>query len=230
MAIGDLEMLLETDALRVMPGGRLISDLLKECAAALAGRDDFVVSGRLARGVYAQAQFTGDLEFLTRGEGRAGLIACLTAIGLMVSEQQTHDVLLEDPASRACVRLRLARTELEHRAIDAPAHHLLLGSRVRFIAKEFWLWLLCRSDERDDRLCAEALLLGGQIDLAGIKALMTAAADQAALDRLDERLPAADRARLSTYSKSMQRRLARRLPGMRPMPVWRIALCQNNTS
>ena len=71
MAIVDLEMLLGTDGMQVMPGGRLISDLFKDCIAVLCQQEDFIVSGKLARHVYAQVQFTSDLDFLP--EPKVGL-------------------------------------------------------------------------------------------------------------------------------------------------------------
>ena len=120
MAIADLEMLLGMDDMRVMPGGRLISDLFKDCIAVLYQREDFVVSRKLARSVYPQAQFTGDLDFVARAESRAELTECFTAIGAVVSEEQDRRVLLEDPDSRACIKLRFAQTDLEYRALDAP--------------------------------------------------------------------------------------------------------------
>ena len=184
MAVADLEMLPETDALRAMPGGRLISDVLKDCIAALSLREDIVVSGKLARGVYTTAQSTSDLDFLVRPEGRTELLACFIAVDLVVREERDHRILLESPVSRAHVKLRFAWKDLEHRALDAPAYHVLFGSPVKFVTAEHLLWLLCRSDKLDDYLTANALVQDGQLDLASIKGMMTKARDHSALDTL----------------------------------------------
>ena len=230
MAIADLEMLLATDAAGATPGRCLVSSVLKDCIAAFSLREDIVVSGKLAGGVYTTAQFTSDLDLLARPEGRTELLARLTAVGLVVREERDHRVLLESPVSRAHVKLRFACKDLEHRALDAPAYHVLFGSRVRFVTAEYLLWLLCRSDELDDYVTAIALLQDGQLDLASIKGMMTKAGDHSALDTLAKWLTAADQARCSTYSKALEHRLAQRSPDPAPEPVWRLGIGGNKVS
>ncbi len=219
MGITDLELVLAHGLWDRDTGGRGLSEVFRDTVCALSSADvAYALSGVMAYGLYAPARYTKRIDILAFPDSHKDINDILAGCRLAFRRDVAGRVVFDDPGSGTEVRVRFAEAEPERRAIEDPAHHVVFGLPTRVVKPGYLVWMLCLSDELEDGGLVVELINSGQVEIAGIRQHLEAAPDRRALVRFNVYVAAADRTKSSSYSASVQARLAGRRPGTRPLP------------
>jgi hypothetical protein len=210
MALGDLEIVLAFDLHR--PDGEegqpFIAETLRATVAALSAVNlPYAISGVIAYGVYARAQFTRVIDVLTCGDLRVEVANALLGLGFVPEVDTQSGISFR--ATSACVTLavKFAASLSEKEALLDPCRYTIFGVPTPVVKQSYLAWIFCLTDERHRVV---ALINEGSLDVDSVRDLMESAGDSAAMRVLAAANAKAIKEKDSSYSKSVEARLTRR--------------------
>jgi hypothetical protein len=213
----DLERVLEGpwpfDLGSLPEGQRHIADILKDVLMALDGAQvRYALAGTMAYSLYARARYTMNLEIIAEREWTRKIEEIYAGLGFDLVRTDECQMDFVDPITRAELRVRVATALLECMAIKDCDMHGIFGVPTPALKPEYLVWLYSCSDTIQDFADAVTLITESSVNISAVRQLLNDANDTAALVRLDRILEAVGQTRNSSYSKSVEARLKRRVP------------------
>jgi hypothetical protein len=181
----------------------------------------YVLTGVMAYGVYADARFTRTIQILTFENYRGEIGDLLSGVGLVEGDERQTNMSFRHTTSGVHIAVDFANSSLEKNALQDPSCLLIFGMSTLVIKQTYLTWIFCQKSPQ----CAEIqtakegflmviqMIQDGFLDVNSVRRVMQAAGDNASIEVLDEAEGLAIKARDSSYSKSIEERLARRQSG-----------------
>ena len=169
----------------------------------------YALTGAMAYGLYAPARATANIDILAMREASPRINAIAGQLGLLSTHPDKDRSVFVEPRSGVEINLWVGAGEPFRSAVADPAHHKIFGLVTPVIKPEYLVWLYCLFDHsrRFDKVIE--LINAGNVDLALLKVYLSRAEDTATLLQLEAAVLAAEQCRHSSYSASMERRMAR---------------------
>jgi hypothetical protein len=210
VALADLEIVLAFDLHRPdgQEGQPFIAETLRATVAALSAANiPYAIAGVMAYGVYARAQFTRVIDILTSGDLRDEIANALLGLGFVPDVDAQSGISFRDTSACVTLAVKFAASLSEKEALRDPCRHTVFGVATLVVKQKYLAWIFCLTDQRHRVF---ALINEGSLDVHSVRNLMENAGDSAAMRVLAAAEAKAIKEKDSSYSKSVEARLARR--------------------